>query len=145
MIEYEERQKLFEEARAHLNEGRANAAVSLLEPYVAEHKNDAEGRSLLGTAYLRLGMFFNAEEQFQESLAINSDQYEIKTIVCRMQMQLKRWEDALEWATQLIKEDPNDLVARTMYESCMENVDRPAVGWERDRGRTDVEVRFTNE
>lgn len=145
MIEFEERQRLLAAAKTALRSNDANKAMHLLEPYVDVHKGDWEARAMLGDAYLRLGMFYNAESQFEESLAIHSGQYQLKSTLCRMKMDVRKWEEALELAQTLVKEDPNDKVAAVMLQSCRENVDRPTTGWERDSARIDVSINFTND
>lgn len=145
MIEYEARQKLFNQAARLLEKKRSREAVSILEPYVEEHGNDYEGRALLGDAYLASGMFFNAESQYRESLAIYPDQHRLKLIMLRMQMDLKRWDEALELAQEIVKADPNDRLARVALESCLENVERKPIGWERDAARTDINIDFTQD
>ncbi len=145
MIDYEQRQNLLAEANKHMSEKRPAGAIALLEPYVEEHGGDYEARALLGNAYLANGMFFNAESQYRESLAINSDQHELKKVMLRMQMDLKRWEEALELAQEIVKEDPNDKVSIVMLESCKENVERPEIGWERDAKRDDIVIDFSQD
>lgn len=115
----------------------------MLREYLDVAQGDAEAHALLGVAYYKAGEPWNAEKHLKHSLAVLPGQRETQVLLLRLLMDRHSWEEALELATELKREHPSDNVLRIMYESCLENVERPEIGWERQEKLTRYRVEFT--
>ncbi len=122
---------------------RASEAIDLLRDYLERASGDAEAHAMIGVAYYNNSEPWAAERHLKHSLAALPGRHEIKVLLLRILMDRHSWEEALEHAEELKRENPSDAVLRIMYESCLENVERPEVGWERDEPLRRVRIEFT--
>lgn len=137
------RDQILSEASELIDAAKPEKAVDILEQYLAKAPADAEALAMIGVAHYNNCEPWEAEKYFKQSLAIIPDQDEIKRLLLRLLMDRHAWEEALEIATELKRDNPSDAVLRVMYESCFENVERPEVGWERDESLGWHRIEFT--
>lgn len=141
----EKRNRMIARVRALLDQGESRQVLEILKPYLARHYNDIDANALAGVAHGQLGELPLAEVHFKRSLAAHSDQFEVGKMLLQVLVDLNKWEEALELADRLRREDPNDRRVQILRESCLEHVDRPDVGWEREAQDYSVRVEFSRE
>jgi len=139
------REETLRKAEELLEKGRTDEALGALRRYLKRYGNDIRANALIGRAYRAVGALSLAEEHLGTSLAADDSQYDVAMELIEVRMQLKRFEEALPVAERLYRYHPNDDVLRVRLESIRENVERPAVGWERDENKPEVDIEFTGD
>ena len=140
-----DRKEVLDKAQSLLEIGDTDAAIGLLRQYLKKYGNDIQANALIGRAYERIGALSLAEEHLAVSLAADDSQYDVAMELIDVRMRLRKYEEALPVAERLYRFHPNDDVLRVRLESIRENVERPAVGWERDENKPKVDIEFTGE
>jgi tetratricopeptide (TPR) repeat protein len=144
-VSAEKRNRMIARVRSLLGKGESREALGILKPYLARHYNDIDANALAGEAHGQLGELPLAEVHFKRSLAAHSDQFEVGKMLLQVLVDLNKWEEALELADRLRREDPNDRRVQILRESCLEHVERPEVGWERESQDYSVRVEFAGD
>lgn len=139
------REETLKWAKEMLEKGRTDEALGMLRRYLKRYGNDIQANALIGRAYRAVGALSLAEEHLATSLAADDSQYDVAMELIEVRMQQRRYEEALPVAEHLYRYHPNDEVLRVRLESIRENVERPAVGWERDENKPQVDIEFTGD
>lgn len=139
------REEILRNAEELLEQGRTDEVLGTLRSYLRRYGNDIQANALIGRAYRAVGALSLAEEHLATSLAADDSQYDVAMELIEVRMQQKRYEEALPVAERLYRYHPNDDVLRVRLESIRENVERPAVGWERDENKPEVDIEFTGD
>jgi len=94
---------------AHLN---PQAAVSQFERAVEIEPKNAEGRNMLGSAYLALGRTSDAIEQFRLAVNARPGYQNARYNLARALIRAGRWDEALDLFKQVVAAYPDDAQAR---------------------------------
>jgi tetratricopeptide (TPR) repeat protein len=140
-----DRKQTLTKAQQLLERGDTDGAIGLLRQYLQKYGNDIQANALIGIAYERIGALSLAEEHLAVSLAADDSQYDVAMQLIEVRMRQRKFEEALPVAERLYRFHPNDEVLRVRLESIRENVERPAVGWERDENKPTVDIEFTGD
>lgn len=139
------REETLRKAQQLLENGRTDEALGTLRRHLKRYGNDIQANALIGRAYRAVGALSLAEEHLATSLAADDSQYDVAMELIDVRMRQRRYEEALPVAEWLYRYHPNDEVLRVRLESIRENVERPAVGWERDENKPPVDIEFTGD
>lgn len=139
------REETLRKAEELLEQGRTDEVLGTLRRYLKRYGNDIQANALIGRAYRAVGALSLSEEHLATSLAADDSQYDVAMELIEVRMQQRRYEEALPVAERLYRYHPNDELLRVRLESIRENVERPAVGWERDENKPEVDIEFTGD
>ena len=92
-------------ARARLQVGDSSGAVTVLEPLVQKNGDDAEALALLGDAYVREHMYFQAVDAFERAARLTADDPIMRTRLAISRMGTGRTEEALSDLEQAFRLD----------------------------------------
>ncbi|HWP31271.1 MAG TPA: hypothetical protein VNK96_06075 [Fimbriimonadales bacterium] len=141
----ETREQTLTLAKTMLEEGDPNGALGVLEEYLRLYDGDSEAHALAGVAYGQLGIYYLAARHLGHSLAVNDNQNNVRLMLLRALIEMRRWDDALPVAERLKRDNPNSSMIATLYESVIENAQLPETGWSRTKTRLDATITFARD